>query len=1129
MFRKPAVWIAFVLASILLVAFSAFFFADAFPLVTVDLEMDRDGALAAARRLAGEHGWGPAGFRQAASFGVEADVQSYVELEGGGKEAFGEMIRGDLYSPYTWKVRLFRPGETTETLVRFTPAGLPFGFRETLPEDQPGASLEAEEARRRAEEAATRDWGVDFGELELVESAQEARPGGRTDHTFTYERRDEKIGEEGRYRLRLTVAGDRFTELTWFVKVPEAFSRRYEEMRSANNFIALGSAFAMLVVYLVGGCGVGLFFLFRRRWVIWKAPVAWGLFVAFMMLLAGLNQWPLSWMGYDTALSTTNFALQFLAIQAATFVGLGLFFIVAFMGAESLTRRAFPHHLQLWKVWTRGVAGSREVLGRTTAGYLLVAFFFAYEVTLYFFSDALGWWSPSDALFDPDSLATYFPWLTAIAVSLQAGFMEECMFRAVPLACAALIGRKLGRPGLWIAGALVVEALVFGAGHASYPNQPAYARLVELILPSIGFGLVYLRFGLLPVIVLHFAFDVTWFALPLFVSRAPGAWVDQAVVVALALVPLLVALGARLRAGRLGGAGEEAYNRAWTPPAPRPAAPETEPLPARAGLGGRVRLAVAAAGALGLVAWLAAASFTSYAPPIEIGRGAAVAAARAALEERGVKLGDDWKTLSGVEAGTGLPHLFVWRRGGEEAFRELLGRYLATPRWQVRFARFEGEVAERAEEYQVWVSGAGEVTRMRHQLPQARGGADLSEEEARALAQAAIEERYALAAAALEEVSATPEKHPARRDWTFVYKDAAAYPLEEGEARIGVEIAGDEVTHVYRFLHLPEDWERDERNRATLVTVVRAGSAGALFLVFLAAVGAAVLRWTRRKFAVGTFLRFAGLLLAVGLVNAVNRWPGAEVNFSTAQPFLLQVLGLGLSLAVGAALVALGLSLTVGFLHGIGELAPPAAPRGLGALWPGLAVGAAVAALASLAGRLGESRAPDWADFGGAGGWSPFVATALAPVTGFVSGSALFLLAFVAVDRLTRRWSRRRGWFAAILVVLGLLLAGTGEVATLPLWLAAGVAEGALLLAGYVFVLRHDLTLVPPAFAVTVILGAVREGVLGAYPGALAGSVVAVALVGLLALWWFRTLRAESSTPPSLRSAATPSPPATAR
>ena len=130
-------------------------------------------------------------------------------------------------------------------------------------------------------------------------------------------------------------------------------------------------------------------------------------------------------------------------------------------------------------------------------------------------------------------LATYAPWLSAIANSFQAGFWEEALFRAVPIAGAALIGDRFGKRNLFIVLGFVVQAIIFGAGHAPYPNQPSYARPVELIIPSIGFGLLYLYFGLLPGIILHFAFDVVWFALPIFLAKAPGIWIQQLMVIVL--------------------------------------------------------------------------------------------------------------------------------------------------------------------------------------------------------------------------------------------------------------------------------------------------------------------------------------------------------------------------------------------------------------------------------------------------------------------------------------------------------------------------------------------------------------------------------------------------------------------
>jgi hypothetical protein len=137
MFRKPLFWAIFLAVSVLCTAWAVMHFAEAIPLVTLDVKMDREGALAAAGSLATERGWGPSQARQAVEFSLNNRVQSFVELEAGGKGAYSEMLRGDLYSPYTWVVRRFQEGETNESVVRFRPDGSPYGFREKMAEDEP--------------------------------------------------------------------------------------------------------------------------------------------------------------------------------------------------------------------------------------------------------------------------------------------------------------------------------------------------------------------------------------------------------------------------------------------------------------------------------------------------------------------------------------------------------------------------------------------------------------------------------------------------------------------------------------------------------------------------------------------------------------------------------------------------------------------------------------------------------------------------------------------------------------------------------------------------------------------------------------------------------------------------------
>src|SRR5262249_11257010 len=186
-----------------------------------------------------------------------------------------------------------------------------------------------------------------------------------------------------------------------------------------------------------------------------------------------------------------------------------------------------------------------------------------------------------------------------------------------------------------------------GAGHAPYPNQPAYARPVELILPSIGFGLLYLYFGLLPGIILHFTFDVVWFAIPVFMAKASGIWFQQFMIVALTLTPLWVVLWRRVQAGRWLELPSEYRNAAWTAPPPRETAPEPAPM-VYGTLTPRPRTIWLGLGAIALVALTVALTVLERVNPfgtLPVSREQADSFARAALRQRGVSLPPKWRVM----------------------------------------------------------------------------------------------------------------------------------------------------------------------------------------------------------------------------------------------------------------------------------------------------------------------------------------------------------------------------------------------------------------------------------------------------------------------------------------------------
>src|ERR1700737_338297 len=99
MTKKAAFWILLTVVSVGCAIFSWRYFTRAFPLLTLDIRMDRQSALDRARELASGQQLGPPEYRDAASFSLDEATQTFVELEGGGKPAFNALVGDRRFTP----------------------------------------------------------------------------------------------------------------------------------------------------------------------------------------------------------------------------------------------------------------------------------------------------------------------------------------------------------------------------------------------------------------------------------------------------------------------------------------------------------------------------------------------------------------------------------------------------------------------------------------------------------------------------------------------------------------------------------------------------------------------------------------------------------------------------------------------------------------------------------------------------------------------------------------------------------------------------------------------------------------------------------------------------------------------
>ncbi|MEO6566093.1 MAG: CPBP family intramembrane glutamic endopeptidase, partial [Casimicrobiaceae bacterium] len=727
----------------------------------------------------------------------------------------------------------------------------------------------------------------------------------------------------------------------------------------------------------------------------------------------------------------------------------------------------------------------------------------------------LGWWQPSEALTDPNILAAAVPALLPIAMSLQAGFMEECLVRAIPLALGALVGAHFGYRRSGIAIAFVLQAVIFGAAHANYPGFPAYSRMVELLLPSMLWALIFLRYGLLPTIILHTLFDLVLFSIPLFLIDAPGATLQQALVIAAAGVPAAVIAVRRWQAGAWRDLPAALWNGGWqrrVAVAPEGAVPPS----GHAAAGAASRLAQRVLpwlGLAGMAAWLVWTPWHVDAPPLRIERAAALVAAEGALRDRGVTLGPEWQRMAMPrqvlgESSSRQAHAFVWREAGSSIYRQLMGSTLAPPLWEVRLVRFDGAVAERAEEWRISVTGDGAIRQVVHRLPEGRAGAALDQDRAGVVAQRAIRAAFGLDPALLVFRSADATQQPARRDWVFVYADPRIVLPSGAEARVQVSLAGDEVVGISRHVFVPEAWQRREEERDGRHDVLGMVATGIIVLAVLAALVFAVLAWNR-----GHCDRRAQIIVSVamlvGLVgNALFGLPALFMQLQSAEPIASQ---LALSLLGGLA-GRVAIALLLGLLAGVGIFHARAATAGLPTnslpAWvAGICAALALCGLAAAVTALKAPIYPQWPEqpaWALAWPWGSVLGTAVA--YGIALTTAYFVLALLA--RVTTGWSRRLPLAAAALVLLAIAAALPASREVLPAVLA-GVTGGLTLFAAVALVLRHHAQSVPAFVATMLVVAGAQSTAQVALPLAWGLFAASAAVLALLA--WLATRYLDSS------------------
>ena len=793
------------------------YFYRAFPEASIDFKITRQQAQTQAASFLQERGLELENYRHSAVFSFDGRAKTFLERQLGLEGATA--VIGDPVRLWRWNNRWVRELQKEEYRVHITTAGALVGFAHEIEEDAEGANLSEIEARYTAEQFLTSTLGREVAALEFVEAATTERK-NRTDHTFTWKLRDFEIGE-ATYRIGIGIQGDQIGGFREYLKVPEAWTRDYEELTSKNQATGLIAGVFLVLTLL---CMLVTFVHSARGHdVRWKTALIFGTIAFVLTLLDQLNSLPVTEHNYDTTDTFGSFLTEQLLFSVLGALGQGIYIAFLTAAAESIYRRAYGEQISIGEQFSfHGMRTKRFLMG-TIVGLTMTAFLFAYQTVFYLVAEHFGAWSPADIPYS-EMVNTYFPWIVVLLIGFLPAVSEEFISRAfsIPFLHKYLKSR-------W--AAVVISALIWGFAHANYPQQPFFFRGIEVGIAGIIIGAVMLRWGIFPALVWHYTVDALLTALILLRSSNSYFVISAAVSAGIFLLPLLLALALYLR-DRYFVDPVSMLNKSHSPPLPERELPQDVDISPEAQLLREMpeavvgayesltrrrlfvaALVVAASLAVFLVDVEEPLDFIDYAVTAEVAEAIAVGH----LEEAGIDVAAYQVVTTQHNQPDARAIKYIAERQPLSRIRQLYTEDMRASLWRTRFYR---ELHK--EEYQVYVDPAdSSIYTAVHILPEEAPGADLGEEEARAIA-AAHMRAYGLDLATFELKEASSEKLQARRDHHFVWEAREGDPRNVGELkfRCAVKIAGDQPAHLRRYAKIPEAWEREREESNTLRAVL---------------------------------------------------------------------------------------------------------------------------------------------------------------------------------------------------------------------------------------------------------------------------------------------------------------------
>lgn len=518
------VWLLMVLA---LVGFGLYVKLDTrvFPSASIDLKYSREQIAKQSRDRAEICGYKTQSTIESTTFTFFNESKTFLEYELGLDEA--NRLMKDKVPVWSWTTRFCKQNDLEQFRVWLSPTGKLLAFMHSFEDERAMPTIKHEEALVRAQSFLENEVSRPMAGLKLVRDETTTKA-HRDDHSFTWEDTSPESDFKGaKLRYYVAFAGNELSEYSSFLNIPDEWKRKYSKVRSmnellqniANIFYGTLQALAVLVVP----------WALTRKQMRWRFAIFGGLVTAIVGALDAINDYSSVIDSYDPSSSYRDYIISYYFRQAVATISSFVSGVLLFGGADVIYRLCYPKRIALENYLTLRGFASKEGRTAVLVGYCVFAVHLGWIIAYYVMGEKFNFWCPL-GVDDYQLLGSAVPFFSAISLGIHAATQEETIARVVAL---SLMEKLTGR--FWIAN--LFQAASWGFMHSSYPQQPAYARGVELTIGGLFYGYIMRRYGLLPCFIGHYLVDAFLTVKPLFSAEAP--WLKASGL--LPLIPFVVA------------------------------------------------------------------------------------------------------------------------------------------------------------------------------------------------------------------------------------------------------------------------------------------------------------------------------------------------------------------------------------------------------------------------------------------------------------------------------------------------------------------------------------------------------------------------------------------------------------